>query len=229
MKRRTGLGFSTTMYLCVITAQIACDSPAERPTANPGQASEAARQTPATSPQASVTAVRAEELLDLLPQSLAGLRQLDRMLRMHMVGTREVWESKSNYGAAAAERSGTVGIFDYGLAGAADREWIPSSGGSVIWPYDNQISTTEETLGGRAARLLSPDVFDTLRLIVRANDRFDVVFALRPKDPGTGSVGKVDPEELRKAAAAFDWKRLELFRQVPPDYAGRQTVAPPRR
>ena len=201
---------------------LACDAPADAPAATTVPAAPpiaSAQPRPTSRAVVAAAPVRAADLLDLLPQTLAGLGQLDRRLKQHAPGTPGVWESKSNYGAFNATQSGAVGIFDYGVGSDGEREWVPVADGMPVWPYQGEITAEEETVADRPARLLSPDVFEARRLIVRANSRFDVVFALRPEGAGAASGKPVDPEVLRNAASKFDWARLDALRDVPANYA----------
>ncbi len=190
---------------------------------------------PATRPATAASSLT-EQLQRLVSQDYAGLRSVGLALKDHRLEGGRMWETKSNFvirdrskgiGAALAGRTGTVAIFDY-LAKPADgteRPWVPRSQGMVLFPYSqSKLEVSEEKVGGRPARLLSADDWRARRLIVRANDRFDVVFALRP--------GSDEPDvpldDLRSAAEQFDWATLDALRDVPPAYEGPQ-VSPPQR
>ena len=204
---------------------VATETGATRPATRHGQAS------PATAtPAADSTAPLADRLDSLSPSGVAGLGRVDQRVEERKTDGGVAWEVRSGYAEPSSGYAG-VGIWDYGptSGAAAERPWVPLKEGKPIWPYVRGAPATlsDEVVAGREARLLSADIMDSRRLIVRANPRFDVVFTRTPSSSG-GGAGPVDVNELRAAAAAFDWSALDALQTAVPDYAG-PYVGPPQR
>jgi hypothetical protein len=179
---------------------------------------------PATRP-AGAAAPLSVQLHALLPPTLGGLRKVDRKIRAHHNQPGMLWQVMSSY-AVPGGGMGSVSILDHRdmeVATGKERPWAPRLRGIAIWPEDN---AAEEKVSGRPARLLRRGALGSRRLIVRANERFDVVFELDPP-LAEAETGEVDIEALRAAAKVFDYKKLDSLREMPADYARGQAVQPP--